>query len=189
MVWQRSAIMKKALQQTGWISGTRRRTVNAAFALAVLIVSTVVVTRSVQAQSFIVLYTFTGGADGANPGGVIRDKFGNLYGTTGFGGTSDKGTVFKLDTAGTQTVLHSFTGRADGARRFAGLVRDKEGNLYGTTFHGDFFYCVAGCGVVFKLDTTDTETALYSFTGGPDGANPGGLARDKEGNLYGTTFR
>ena len=63
-----------------------------------------------------VLYTFTGGADGASPSaGVIRDSAGNLYGTTSQGGgTSGAGVVYKLDTAGQYNVLYTFTGGADG---------------------------------------------------------------------------
>jgi uncharacterized repeat protein (TIGR03803 family) len=95
--------------------------------------------------------------------------------------------VFKLDTAGNQTVLHTFTGGADGGNPEAGLVLDSEGNLYGTAVHGG-----TGAepfdGVVFKLDTSGTETVLYNFTGKSDGAQPfGGLLRDSAGNLYGTT--
>src|SRR6266568_2687315 len=179
--------MTKVLQHRRWISGTRHRAVNGALAVAVLVLPTVVVTQSVQAQSFSVLYSFTV-ADGDDPKpGLVRDKEGNLYGTTFGGGTSGGGIVFKLDTADTETVLHSFSG-PDGANPAGGLVRDKEGNLYGTTFGGGLLNCFgAGCGVVFKLDTTNTETVLHSFTG-PDGAFPeAGLVRDKMGNFYGTT--
>jgi uncharacterized repeat protein (TIGR03803 family) len=175
--------MKKALQHRGWNSGTRQRAVNRALALAVLTVPMVVVTQSVQAQSFSVLYSFNA-ADGVDTKpGLVLDKEGNLYGTTPIGGIGGDGEVFKLDTAGTETVLHSFTG-PDGIEPSAGLIRDEEGNLYGTTLTGN----APSLGTVFKLDTTNTETVLHGFTG-PDGANPeAGLVRDKEGNLYGTTF-
>jgi uncharacterized repeat protein (TIGR03803 family) len=65
------------------------------------------------------------------------------------------------------------------------LVRDAEGNLYGTTQYGG----ISGYGAVFKVDKSGSETVLYSFQGGQgDGCNPyGGLVRDAEGNLYGTT--
>ena len=76
-----------------------------------------------------------------------------------------QGVVFKLDTTGTETVLYSFTGGADGANPYAGLIRDSAGNLYGTTYGGG----TSNWGVVFKLDTTGTETVLHSFTGGADG--------------------
>jgi uncharacterized repeat protein (TIGR03803 family) len=134
-----------------------------------------------------VLYTFTGGTDGANPvASLIRDSAGNLYGTTYGGGASNLGTVFKLDTTGTETVLHSFTGAPDGANPTAALVRDAAGNLYGTTFAGGL---ASGTGTVFKLDATGTETVLHTFSGYPtDGARPtAALIRDAAGNLYGTT--
>jgi len=148
--------------------------------------------------TYTVLYSFTGGADGADPvAGVIRDSAGNLYGTTPFGGGScvvSCGVVFKLDTTGTETVLYSFKGYpTDGIEPSAGVVRDSAGNLYGTTYNGGSGLggsCFSGCGVVYKLDTTGMETVLYNFTGGADGANPyGGLIRDPAGNLYGITFR
>lgn len=135
-----------------------------------------------------VLYTFTGGADGGNPeAGVIRDSEGNLYGTTAFGGAASKtglqeGVVYKVDAAGRETVLYSFTGLADGGVPTAGVIRDAAGNLYGTTDEGGL-----GAGVVYELDPSGQETVLYSFTGGADGGNPGaGVIRDAAGNLYGT---
>jgi len=136
-----------------------------------------------------VLYSFTGtGGDGAYPyAGLVRDAQGNLYGTTPGGGAYEYGTVFKVDTTGTETVLYSFTGTGgDGTRPYAGLVRDAQGNLYGTTAHsGNSNYY----GTVFEVDTTGNETVLYSFTGtGGDGAYPvAGLVMDAQGNLYGTT--
>src|ERR1017187_8717518 len=132
-----------------------------------------------------VLYSFTGGADGGNPGaGVIHASAGNLYGTTTSGGTAGQGVVFKLSTGGQETVLYSFTGGADGGYPYAGVIRDSAGNLYGTTVYGG----PANQGVVYKVDTTGHETVLYSFTGGADGGWPeAGVIRDSAGNLYGTT--
>jgi uncharacterized repeat protein (TIGR03803 family) len=132
-----------------------------------------------------VLYNFSGGEDGNCPyAGVIRDSAGNLYGTTLAGGSYGSGTVFKLDTTGILTVLHSFSG-ADGASPYAGLIRDASGNLYGTASEGGAY----GAGIVFKLDTSGKETVLYNFTGGGvDGARPiGGVIGDPSGNLFGTT--
>jgi len=132
-----------------------------------------------------VLYSFTGGADGGGPrAGVIRDSDGNLYGTTYGGGTANLGVVYKLDTAGQETVLHSFTSGTDGANPLAGVISDSAGNLYGTTYGGG----TGGAGVVYKLDTAGQETVLYSFAGGADGSSPwAGVTRDSAGNLYGTT--
>jgi uncharacterized repeat protein (TIGR03803 family) len=137
-----------------------------------------------------ILYRFTGGTDGSFPlAGLVWDSAGNLYGTTQNGGdlSCDNGfgcgTVFKLDPAGTETVLYSFTGGADGSVPTTGLLCDTAGNLYGTTSTGG-----VGYGVVFELSQSGTETVLYTFSGGTDGAYPfGGLVRDKAGNLYGTT--
>jgi uncharacterized repeat protein (TIGR03803 family) len=105
--------------------------------------------------TYKILYTFQGGADGESPaGGLIADDQGNLYGTTFGGGTDDKGVVFKLTPKGRETVLHSFTGGADGANPSATLIADGKGNLYGTTSYGGNPICggtFPGCGTVFKL--------------------------------------
>jgi len=69
--------------------------------------------------------------------------------------------------AQTEKVLYSFTGGTDGGIPLAGLIRDKSGNLYGTTNGGG-----AGFGTVFKLAPNGRETVLYSFKGSPDGASP-----------------
>ena len=140
-----------------------------------------------------VLHTFTLPPDGGSPeGDLIRDAAGNLYGTTSGGGSSNLGTVFKLDAAGTETILYNFTGAPDGAIPVAGLIQDAAGNLYGTTLDGGVIggacSIALGCGVVFKLDTTGKETVLYSLTGGADGSGPSaGLIQDATGNFYGTT--
>ena len=94
-----------------------------------------------------VLYSFTGGSDGKYPyAGLLRDTKGNLYGTTEYGGASSNGTLFKLDTSGTETVLHSFTGGSDGGLPIAGLILDASGNLYGAAQSGG-----DGGGTVFEL--------------------------------------
>jgi len=141
-----------------------------------------------------VLYSFTGGADGETPTGTLtRDAAGNLYGVTVAGGQFGWGTVFKLDTTGKETVLHSFTGGVDGNAPWAGVIRDSAGNLYGTTLYGGDVNChdggYDGCGVVFKLSKSGKETVLHTFEGGMnDGGSPlSGVIRDSGGNLYGTT--
>lgn len=144
------------------------------------------------AQTFTVLYNFAGSPDGANSSAsLVQDAEGNLYGTTIDGGTgscSDRagcGTVFKLDTAGNENVLYSFTGSPDGEAPLAGLTMDTKGNLYGTTIFGSY----SNYGTVFELSKSGKETTLYSFSGGAvDGCYPyGGLLRNNEGTLYGTT--
>ena len=106
---------------------------------------------------------------------------------------STRGWYSGLVNVGKETVLHGFSGSGgDGEFPLAGLVRDAAGNLYGTTSDGGIYGGVCGgfgCGTVFKVDKTGKETALYSFTGDPDGSNPyAGLVRDAAGNLYGTTY-
>jgi uncharacterized repeat protein (TIGR03803 family) len=150
-----------------------------------------------QAQTLTVLYSFTGGADGAGPTGVVRDPTGNLFGTTPYrgdlncGDQAGCGTAFKLDATGTLTVLHTFTGGADGASPVGTLMRDAAGNLFGTTYDGGNINCylgTMGCGTVYKLDASGNKTMLYPFPGSIDGALPNGaLVEDAKGNLYGTT--
>jgi uncharacterized repeat protein (TIGR03803 family) len=85
----------------------------------------------------------------------------------------------------TETVLHTFTGEADGASPYGSLILDKAGNLYGTTNRGG----ASNDGTVYMVDASGKESVLYSFTGSPDGAySYGWLVRDDLGNLYGTTF-
>ena len=131
-----------------------------------------------------VLYSFTGGADGAYPNGVVRDAAGNLFGTTADGGSAGVGVVFKVDPTGNETVLHTFIG-PEGRYPYAGVTLDSAGNLYGSTFSGGSL----GHGVVYKIDTGGNYTVLHNFTGGPDGGNPwADLILDAAGNLYGNTW-
>jgi uncharacterized repeat protein (TIGR03803 family) len=138
------------------------------------------------------LYAFKGGNDGGLPvAGVTWDRTtGNLYGMTYGNGTYNYGVVFKLNKAGHETVLHTFTGGADGGRAYGNLLMDAKGNLYGTTADGgsNRSGCYGfGCGVVFELNKTGKETVLYDFTGEADGGVPAtGLIQDAAGNLYGT---
>jgi uncharacterized repeat protein (TIGR03803 family) len=147
-------------------------------------------------STLTVLHSFSG-TDGAHPAAaLIRDSAGNLYGTTFYGGgdaSCSCGTIFKIDPTGTESVLYSFTGGADGKFPAGRLLLDRAGNLYGTTSQGGNVNCgrfnMYGCGVVFKLDPTHHLTALYTFNGNSDGGQPqAGLIRDSSGNLYGTAF-
>lgn len=138
------------------------------------------------------LYSFTGGADGGSPSGpLVQDADGNLYGTTEMGGPSLWGTVFKLTPTGQETVIYSFSLGKDGGEPMAGVLRDAKGNLYGTASSGGGGNCAfGGCGVVFKVSPSGTETVLYAFAGGADGSLPThGLVRDPTTRaFYGTTY-
>jgi uncharacterized repeat protein (TIGR03803 family) len=114
-------------------------------------------------NNFTVLHSFGLVAnDGIQPfAGVILGSAGNLYGTTLFGGSSNAGTVFKLDTSGNNyTILHNFSDGSvlnDGVAPYAGLILDSAGNLYGTTSEGGS----SGSGTVFKVSSNKT----YLFSG------------------------
>jgi uncharacterized repeat protein (TIGR03803 family) len=168
-------------------------------------------TVTVQTQTYTVIHTFTGGADGGGPeGGLMMDAAGNLYGTTyGYEQPcgSQCGTVFKMKPAGQGwilTPLYKFTGGSDGANPYAGVVFGPDGALYGTTNFGGT-NCPTdgqhdtGCGTVFRLTPQPTacnsalcpwtETVLYRFAGGAnDGAFPNQITFDQAGDIYGTTF-
>jgi uncharacterized repeat protein (TIGR03803 family) len=127
------------------------------------------------------LHHFRGGSEGNSPyAGVIEAADGNLYGTTVWGGAFDSGTIFKLDTSGTLTTLHSF---ARFAITYGGLTQAADGSFYGTNYH-DF---TGPNRTVFKLDTAGTFTIVHRFGPG-EGAYPfAGLTQGPGGSLYGTT--
>jgi len=136
-------------------------------------------------SGFTNLHNFTDGSDGANPVAGLTLSGATLYGTARFGGGSDDGTVFSINTDGTDfTTLHEFSGGSDGDGPRAGLVISND-TLYGTAGRGGDW----DDGTVFAVDTSGVNFAtLYSFSGGGDGELPlGGLVMF--GNtLYGTTF-
>jgi uncharacterized repeat protein (TIGR03803 family) len=143
-----------------------------------------------------VLYRFNGesAGDGQNPRStLVMDDEGNLYGTTLSGGPNSFGTVFEVSPTGVESILHSFPASADdGINPFAGLVRDRNGNLYGTTNVGgaENTGCAgSGCGVVFQLAPGNAETIVHSFTDtGDDGCLPvTALTEGPGGTLYGTS--
>ena len=147
-----------------------------------------------------VLHSFNfNGSDGAFPyANVVFDSAGNLYTTTQNGGIYYGGTVVELspnqDGSWTEKVLHNFNpSTTDGVNPLAGLIIDRAGNLYGTTYEGGAQYS----GTVFELSPNGsgnwTETVLHRFSSrnvkNADGTHPyAGLLLDGAGNLYGTTL-
>jgi len=156
-----------------------------------------------------VLHRFGGfrRGDGQTPtGSLALDGTGNLFGTTITGGSKGWGMVFELSPGATgwsETILHNFQGApVDGAQPPDGMVFDSSGNLYGLTTAGGVLNdnCPYGCGTVYELSPNGggwTESVLYSFSGGSDGAFPGCLYKGcgtpygaivtlQDGNIYGT---
>jgi uncharacterized repeat protein (TIGR03803 family) len=146
-----------------------------------------------------VVYSFSGGSDGANPFAGLIDVGGTLYGTTVAGGTyscNDDpyygcGTVYSVTPGGTEKVLHDFGAGSDGSEPRAGLI-DVDGTLYGTTLEGGSYPCYGSsyspCGTVFSITPSGAEQVLHSFSGYPnDGAEPDAGLIDVKGTLYGTT--
>jgi hypothetical protein len=154
-----------------------------------------------------VLYSFTGGRDGAAPGNnLVFDNAGKLYGTTASGGDSNPnsvcqidyqgcGTVFELSPEGTQwkfRLLSVFTGKFD-AFGPAFLAFDKASNLYvSSSGPPSGFEGQSGPGIIFKLvpHTSGlwTQSLVYYFGSGSDGGDPGNIVFDKSGNIYGAAF-
>jgi uncharacterized repeat protein (TIGR03803 family) len=133
-----------------------------------------------------VIYSFTGGVDGAQPfGHLMQANDGNLYGMTSAGGAYGVGVVFKITLSGTLTVLHAFAGGSDGASPQGSLIQATDGNLYGMTFQGG----INNGGTIFKIDLSGVEAVLWSFGGANDGQYPyRNLTQASDGNFYGTTF-
>ncbi|MFZ0770715.1 MAG: choice-of-anchor tandem repeat GloVer-containing protein [Candidatus Sulfotelmatobacter sp.] len=143
--------------------------------------------------NFSLVYSFLDDpSDGQVPSGVLTlDSSGNLYGTAVYGGSYNAGTVYKITNGADgwhESILYNFTGGFNGGAPEAGVIFDRLGNLYGTSYYngGD------EVGNVFKLTPTKGDWVIHvihTFTGGPDGGQPSefNLAIDGSGNLYGTT--
>jgi uncharacterized repeat protein (TIGR03803 family) len=173
-----------------WFFLETRRRFQVKLALKVLALTLLVaaLVAGASAQTFSVFYTFNF-TDGSAPnGGLILDSAGNFYGTTQFGGSSNRGIIFKLSPTGQETVLYSFTGSTDGGIPIGRLIRDAQGNLYGITSLGGDPTC--SCGTVFKLTPSGSLDVLHAFLGGTDGAQNQGQAELGlvmiKGNLYGS---
>jgi uncharacterized repeat protein (TIGR03803 family) len=136
-----------------------------------------------------VLHTFTG-SDGEFPNAVLLPSAnGTLYSTTWYGGGSGNGTVFSLTPGSSrkESVLYSFQGTADGSAPTGGVIADKSGNLYGTTYK----YDGDNDGVAFELQKKASwkDRVLYTFTNNGGGEDPyAGLIMPVKGALYGTAI-
>jgi hypothetical protein len=166
-----------------------------------LLASFVLAAYASQAQTYTVVHSFSGGADGALPSaGLTRDGAGNFYGTSG-------SSVFRLTKHGSSwilTPLYDFPEGSDGQFPESPVTIGPDGSLYGTTLGGGYYEgescSEGGCGVVYNVRPGATfpssaltpwnETVLHAFTGPPyDGDEPayGAVMFDQAGNIYGTT--
>jgi uncharacterized repeat protein (TIGR03803 family) len=141
-----------------------------------------------------VLHSFGGGIDGlntgiagdsGNAGGLIQGSDGNFYGMTCCGGKFNKGAIFRITAEGSESVVYSFAGGADGASPSGSLIEGKDGNFYGTTFQGG---SSAQAGTFFRVTPDGLHTVLYAFNANGDGAYPtSGVIQGSDGNFYGIT--
>ena len=130
-------------------------------------------------SGFTTLHRF-GWQDGEGPAIFFQASDGLVYGTTSLGGTSNHGTLFRMDLSGEVEILHSFEGGVDGSGP-ARLMKAADGKIYGTDGAG-----ANGFGRIFRLDPSGDTTTLHSFDG-DDGTGPEGLVEGSDGKLYGTT--
>lgn len=145
------------------------------------------ITNARSGPEFDVVYRFKGGNDGKLPRAGLLYANNKLYGTTKDGGAANAGTVFSLDTDGTEKVLYSFKGgSADGARPEAGLI-EVDGAFFGTTEDGG---CHLVCGTLFRVTNTGKEHVLHVFGGNTTdqkGGRPVAGLLEVGDKLYGTT--
>ena len=134
------------------------------------------------------LFTFNG-TDGFTPN-ALAFSGGALYGTTAEGGSSNyTGSVFQLKPSNgtwTYTLVYAFTGGADGGFPSDIVASGTPNVLYGTAQAGQ-----SNHGVIFAItpdsSSSWTESVLYNFTGGTDGAEPISLTMGGQDRIFGTT--
>jgi uncharacterized repeat protein (TIGR03803 family) len=146
-----------------------------------------------SADTHRIIYNFPGGANGEFPASQLIENGGLLYSVAdGGGGSSNCGVFYSFDVStGEETPLYAFKGGQDGCSMIGDLL-EYEGFFYGTNLFGGGTNCSkssgTGCGTIFKLTSSGTETVLYRFKGGKtDGSLPQTSLIEYNGNLYGTT--
>ena len=148
----------------------------------VFFMSCVAMPMAMPAQAtFTVLTNFDGNNAGNPYAGLVQATDGNFYGTTGYGGANNAGTIFKITPQGRLTILHSFNGM-DGYAPIAPLVQARSGNFYGTTLGGG----ANGEGTFFKITPRGKLTTIYNFEN--NGGTSVGLVQGTDGNFYGTSL-
>jgi uncharacterized repeat protein (TIGR03803 family) len=140
------------------------------------------------------IHVFGDGANGLPDGeypdqAPVIDAAGNVYGTSiTLNGSEYAGVIWKIDTTDTFTIVHQFTGKADGYGPNGTLMIDTDGNIYGTTAQGGTVKGGTGQGTLFRITPAGVFSVIHTFTGGADGYGPTGtLAHDGTGAIYGAT--
>lgn len=123
------------------------------------------------------LYSFTGGANGCNPWGVIQGQDGNLYGMTSSGSPN---TVFKVTPAGQRSTMYVLQGT--NGTDTVGLVASTDGSVYGTTKNGG----IPQAGNIFRINPAG-QVNVYAFDGNGTGQHPSRPFEGAEHSLYGAT--
>ena len=144
--------------------------------------------------SYHLLHSFGTGDDGGYPSQISFDSNGNIFGAAGLGGTTGEGIVYELTPSGSgwsESILYNFLGGADGNGP-GSITLDGAGNIYGTTTSGGNQEChnQVGCGTIYELTPSGsgwTKTILHVFEQATEGGDPGPVARDSAGNLFGLT--
>jgi uncharacterized repeat protein (TIGR03803 family) len=149
----------------------------------------VLTATAASAQTFNLLATFDG-SNGAQPGSLVQGLDGNLYGTTGVGGTYQWGTVFQVTPAGSLTTLWSFCKVKDcpDGQNPGGLMLGEDGNFYGGTAYGG----THSGGTIFRITTAGVRSTVYNFCAQAncsDGAISSGLVQSAAGTFFGTTLQ
>ncbi|MBL9117206.1 MAG: hypothetical protein JNJ83_19525 [Verrucomicrobiaceae bacterium] len=146
-------------------------------------IDTGTVFRITESGTHSVVYSFFILSQGYSPAaGLVQGSDGSFYGTNYYGGASGYGTVFKVTTGGTYTVLHSFNGTG-GRNPNSDLVQGSDGNFYGTTFSGG----ATDHGTLFKITAGGTYTLLHSFNSANGRSPSGALVQGSDGSFYGAT--
>ena len=121
--------------------------------------------------TYTVLHNLSTTADGANPkGSLVQHSNGNFYGMTTQGGTYGGGTIFKITSTGTYSVLKHLNPTTDGKAPQGKLLIGSDGNFYGMTNTGG----TNNAGTIFKITTSGTYTVLRQLDMRADGGNPYG---------------
>ncbi len=182
--------MDKKKRRSGTLAGEWPRQLLAALLMVLSCAA------AAAAPTYNDVYTFETTGPYGPYANVTQGLDGNLYGTTAYGGTNARGTVYQLTPGGTLKVIYNFCSLAscaDGSAPQAPLVFGADGNLYGTTLFGGTgtASCGSGCGTVFKLTTKGVLTTLHNFCSvAPcdDGSQPSsGLVQGTDGSFFGVT--